>query len=335
MLKNPFYWIFPWFFIVSGFASHSLETVNTQTLNILSLIEKKQYESASKLLEKEISKSRDKKTKGYYALLLIGLPLNIQKKRARHEYSFIAARWAENILPKQRMQLWIETADGFFKVGELEKADKSYRQAFSIASKKNIQMEKAYILYKRAWIKINEKKWLLAFHFLKRALAGKENQLRENILSNMGQIWVESQYFGKDPIPLKNLEAVFQLTSQKQQQFIIEGFSNGIRRYKKKGVTSLASSLSSNPDLSMQVLNHIWSKELAIPPCQFLSWMETAKITKLNRGKALSVLNTCAKSLISKKRINRKQKKQIQKLVKLYEQIEKKRFRKVAPNSRL
>ena len=62
----------------SGQDSHA---ANTNILNILTMIEKKQYSSAAPLLEKEIAKTRDQKTKGYYAFLLSQLPLNIPTKR--------------------------------------------------------------------------------------------------------------------------------------------------------------------------------------------------------------------------------------------------------------
>ncbi len=300
-------------------------TLNTKILNILSLIESKEYSSASRLLEKEINSSKNHKTNGYYALLLSQLPLDTPMKKARHEYSFMAARWAENIPSKKRMQLWIEAGDGFFKIGELEKSDNMYEQAFLIALADKLQSEIVYILYKRAWVRINNKKWTSAFRFLKQTLSWKKSQLEENILSDMGQIWVESQYF-KNNIPFKELEDGVQLVSLERQEIIIKGIMKGMNRIKKKGVAKLIPLLSKNQSLSTRVLNHVLSKEdsLLAPPCHFLPWIETAKIEKLNKGKALSVLNACTKTLLSKKRKKKKQESPLKRIMGLYAQIERK-----------
>lgn len=326
MLNKYFwYWIFLFYsaiFFCVSFPSYSL---NTKTLDILSMIENKQYLSASRLLEKEIIKSQDRKTKGYYALLLSQLPLDVPTKKARRHYTFMAAQWAEDIPSKKRMQLWIEAADSFFKAGELEQADRAYKQALSLASKRKAQSEKVYVLYKRAWVNINEKKWTEAFHFLRQALKEKESQLRENILSNMGQIWVESQHF-KNKIPFKDLEKSFQLVSLKEQKIIIEGFIKGFSRTKKQGIHKALPLFLKNQDISTKTLNHIWSKEnlALLAPCQYLAWMEKAKTEDLLMEQALSVLNTCTKKLISKKRKSGKDKKQIGKIARLYRRIQRK-----------
>ena len=298
---------------------------NTNTLDILSLIENKEYLPAVRLLEKEIKKSRDQKTKGYYALLLHQIPQNISMEKPRHEYAFMAARWAGDISQKKRMQLWVEAADGFFKTGSLEKADTSYKKAFSLASLEKAQSEITYILFKRAWIQINNKKWVRAFHFLIQALEEKENNLMENILSNMGQIWVESQY-SENKIPLKELVAGVRSVSLDRQKIIIGGIIRGMRRIKKKGINKIVSILSADRPLSTQILNHVLSDEVSmiVPPCQLLTWMEIAQPSKLNRNRALSLLNSCTHTLISVKRKRQWHKKQIKKIINLYVKVERK-----------
>ena len=276
------------------------------------------------MLERELIISRDQKAKGYYALLLSQLPMDIPLKRARREYNLMAAFWAENISPEKRMQMWIETADSFFKTGDLEKADRAYKRAFSIAFSQKAQSEMAYIRFKRAWIQINEKNWNKAFRFLRRALRGK-HRLKENILSNMGQIWVESQYF-KEGIPFKDFEEGIQSVSLKQQKIVIEGLVKGIGRIKKKGINKIVSLLSENQKISTQALNHILSKgsSIIVPSCQLLLWIETARIKDLNRDKTLSVLNSCTQTLLSKKRKSEIQKERIGKTANLYEKLERK-----------
>ena len=328
MLKNSFsFWNFKTFmlFIFSAL-SFSSQALNEKTFDILSMIENEDYLSASHMLEKEISLSRDHDIKGSYALLLSQIPLNVPIKKARYKYSSMAARWAKSISPKKRMQLWIEAGDGSFKQGDLGEADEYYKQAFALADSQKIQMETAYVLYKRAWIKVNEKKWDQAFFFLKQALKDKkENRLRENILSIMGQFWVESQY-SEDKISFKALEAGFQLVSLEHQKVIIEGILRGINRFKKKDMDKTVSLFSEDQKLSTQVLNHFFSKDslMDIPACQFLDWIKTTKIEELNRSKTLSVLNTCTKSLLSKNIKKEEQKEKIEKIAKLYENFERK-----------
>ena len=321
--KNFFlYKIFVIFFLsVLSFSAYAL---NANILSILSMIEDKKYLEASHLLERELIISQDQKARGYYALLLSQLPLDIPLKRERREYNLMAALWAENISPKKRMQMWIETADSFFKTGELEKADRAYKRALSIAFSQKAQSEMAYIRFKRAWIQINEKNWNKAFRFLRRALRGK-HRLKENILSNMGQIWVESQYF-KEGVPFEDFEESIQSVPWKQQKIAIEGLVKGIGRIKKKGINKIISLLSENQKISTQALNHILSKgsSTIVPSCQLLPWIETARIRDLNRDKTLSVLNSCTQTLLSEKKESKVQKKRIGKTAKLYEKIERK-----------
>ncbi len=296
---------------------------DTNTLDILSFIENKEYLSAARLLEKGIRKNRDRKTKGYYALLLHQIPLNIPTKKPRHEYAFMAASWAVDVSRKKRMQLWIEAADGFFKTGSLEKADTSYQKALPLAFLEKAQSEITYILFKMAWIQINDKKWVRAFRFLVQALEEKENNLMENIASNMGQIWVESQY-SESNISLKELVAGISSLSSEWQKTMIRGIVRGMRRTRKKGINKIVSILSADKQLSTRVLNHILSDETSViaSPCQLLVWMETALAPELNREKALSLLNSCTHALISVQRKRKWQREQIGKIISLYEKFE-------------
>ena len=311
-------------FLSSGFVSFSYAS-NIKTLDILSLIENKKYLPAVRLLEEEIDKTKNRKTKGYYALLLHQIPARISMKRSRYEYAFMAARWAENISERKRMQLWIEAADGFFRTGHLEEADNAYKEAFSLASVKKARSEITYILFKRAWIKINNKEWGKAFHFLVQALEEKESNLTENILSNMGQIWVESQY-SEGRVPLKELVAGLQFVSSNRQKTVIKGMVKGIKRIRKKGINKIVSILSANKELSTQVLDRVLSDEnsMIALPCQLLAWMEKSQISKLNREKTLSVLNSCTHSLISIKRKGKRQKEQMEQIIDLYLKVERK-----------
>lgn len=298
---------------------------NMKTLDILSLIENKKYLPATQMLEEEISKTRDQKTKGYYALLLHQIPVKVSMKKPRHEYAFMAARWAEEVSRKKRMQLWIEAADGFFKTGNLKEADDAYKEALSIASVEKFQSEITYILFKKAWVKINNKEWVKAFQFFVQALKGKEGNLTENVLSNMGQIWVESQYF-ENKISLENLVTSFQIIPSNRQEIVIKGMVKGIKRIRKKGINKIVSVLSENKRLSTQVLDRVLSDKnsMIASPCQLLIWMEKSQVSNLKTDKALSVLNSCTHDLISTKRKGRWQKEQMKKIVDLYLRIERK-----------
>ncbi len=311
-------------FLSNGLNSFSYAS-NVKTLDILSLIENKEYLSAARLLEEEIGKTRDQKTKGYYALLLHQIPVRVSMKRSRYEYAFMAARWAEGVSRKKRMQLWIEAADGLFKTGSLKEAEEAYKEALPLASLEKARAEITYILFKRAWIKINDKEWVKAFHFLIRALEEKGSNLMENILSDMGQIWIESQY-SENKISLKEFVSNLRLVSLKQQKIVIKGMIKGIKRTRKKGINKIVSILSTDKQLSTQVLNLVLSEgnSMIASPCQLLIWMKTSQVSELNRDKSLSVLNSCTHTLISAKRKGKWRKEQMQKIADLYLKIERK-----------
>ena len=289
---------------------------NTNTLKILSLLKNKQYSSALVLLEKGISENQNKSKKGHYALLLNQFPSNITMKKARHEYAFMAARWAEGISDKKRVSLWIEAGDGFFKTSHLEKADHCYIKALSYIKKE--QSEFAYISHKRAWVYINQKKWKKAFNILNRAMEGELGHLGNIILSDMGKIWVESQY-SKIHVPFQILEQTIMSFSKKERKTIIGGIVQGIRRMKKQNINKLADTLSTNQQLSTDVLNHIFDKHSNLfQTCRLLYWMEKTQTQSLNRTKALSVLNSCARSRMSAKKKNKLKKEKLEKIAHLY-----------------
>ena len=310
---------------ISGIFVFSSYAINVTALNILSMLEKKKYSKAVRLLEKEIAGNQDIKTKGHYALLLNQIPRGVPMDRERHEYTVMAARWAENISNKKRMQLWVEAGDRFFKMAELERADSSYKEAFALVSEKKASTEKAYILYKRAWVKINEKDWLKAFHFLRQALEGKKkNRLKENILSDMGQIWVESQYF-ENGIPFEELKTNIQQMSLDHRTVAINGIVKGIKRIQKNGIHKVVVLLSVSQQLSTEVLNRVLSEEKPVASsCDFLFWMGKVDMEEVNKEKALSILNTCTKTLISQKRKDKVQEEQLGKTADLYKKIERK-----------
>ena len=299
--------------------------LNTVTLRILSLIEDKKHPSAVRLLEREISKTKDRSVQGYYSLLLNQIPLNVPMRRARHEYAYTAAQYAENISSTKRMQLLIEAGDGFFKTGRLQEADISYKKAFTLAEKEKASMEIVYILYKMAWIKINEKKQLLAFRFLTQALEKGEERLTENILSDMGRLWVESQYF-KNKIPFKKLEKYVSNLPAEKENFVIGGIIKGMERMEKQGIDKVFPPLSKNRPFSTRVFNEVLSRQTSIiaQPCKLLTWMKATQVVKLNRDRALSVLNSCTQTLISTKRKSRRKKSKIKTIISLYESIERK-----------
>ena len=322
-LQSGVQWTAVFFFIGLSFPlSYGLNTV---TLRILSLIKDKKYPSAVRLLEREVNKTKDLSVQGHYSLLLNQIPLNVPMKRARHEYAYTAARYAENISPTKRMQLWIEAGDGFFKTGGLKEADRSYKKAFTLAEKEKALSEIVYILYKRAWIQINEKKWPLAFRFLTQALEKGGGRLTENILFDMGRVGVESQYF-KNKISFKDLKKHISTLPAEKEKFVIGGVIKGMRRMKKQGINKAVSLFSRNRPFSTRVFNEVLSRQTSIiaQPCQLLTWMKATQPAELNRDGALSVLNSCTQTLISAKKKSRRKKAKVKTIISLYENIERK-----------
>ena len=287
-------------------------------LKILSLLESKQYAAAVRMLEKEIRRSRSQSQKGHYALLLSQIPLSVRTKKPRHEYSFMAARHAENIPRKKRMQLWIEAADGFFKNGNLNKAEGAYKKASSLAREEKARSETVYILYKRAWTWVNQKDHIKAFYFLIEAEKEKKSRLRENILFDIGRVWAESQYL-KSKAPIAALAAVFQSVGSKEKKSILDGIIRGMRR-KKKNINKVFSALLKNQTVFSQTVNHILTGKIALIPgsCGLIPYMEKAAPAELSRDESLSVLNVCSRALISKKRKTRSRKSYLKKIINLY-----------------
>ena len=309
------------FFFVTIIFVFSAHSADISTLKILSLLEEKNYAAAVILLEAEIKKLKDNSKKGYYAFLLNQFPVNIEMKRPRHEYAFIAARWAQNIPDKERTALWIEAGDGFFKLGSLKRAYQCYKTALSYI--KQGQFEFVYILHKQAWIYINQKKWIRAFNILNQALHLQQNKLKNIILSDIGKIWVESQHF-RNRIPFKYLKKNIHKVSYEDQQLIIDGIIQGMSRVEKQSIKHVVSTLSSDQKLSTRILDYILSnkKTLVIQPCHLLFWLGKVRIQELKKDEVFSVLNLCTRESLSvekKNELNRRQLKQIARFYKLFE----------------
>ena len=213
----------------------------------------------------------------------------------------------------------LKLATVFFKSGELKRAHHCYRSALSYT--KEDQAEFIYILHKQAWLYINEKKWAASMRLLLKALKQKDSKLRDLILSDMGKIWVESLYF-KNQIPTSLLEQAFKPLSTEEQNTMISGIAQGISRTQKKGVRKVILALSDYKDLSSRLLDHFLlnNTEAAIPPCQFLPWMEQALSLISNKKNALSALNACVQKELSSKRKIRKT--QLKRIAALYLKLE-------------
>ena len=328
MLINDFYssWVCRccgWLLIVISIYLFPAHSIDEATLKILSLLENKKYSSAVDLIEKEMERSKDKSKKGYYALLLNQLPANSLMKRTRYEYAFMAALWVKDIPDKERISLWIEAGDGFFRSGNLKKAGRCYKEALSYV--KQGQSKFPYILYKQSWVYINQKKWIKAFDLLTQAAKQKGSQLRNIILFDMGKIWVESQFF-KHQVPFESFSQHFQSVSKDEQYFVIDGIIQGINRIEKQDIDVIASTLSKNQNLFTRILNYILSDkaEIVIPPCRLLFWLERSQIQKVDRKQVLSILNSCTRSLTSVKKRSKSQKVQLKHLADLYVKFDRK-----------
>ena len=287
-------------------------------LKIISLLEEKKHAAAAALLEKEIRRSRSLSQKGHYALLLTQIPLNAPTKKPRHEYAFTAARHAEGIPSKKRMQLWIEAADGFFKSGDLKRAERAYKQAFLLAKKRRAKSEIAYILYKRAWTRVNQKDWRKAFHFLLEAEKARESRIRENILFDIGRIWAESQYHGSAP-SLESLAAVFRSAGKKEKALILKGMIQGMGRKPKLAGKQLLA-LSKNQEIFSHAVNYLLTGGRPLIPgrCGMIKAVGKAIPSMLERAPALSALNSCSKALMSKKSLSRAVRRRLKNLSRLY-----------------
>ena len=305
---------------IIGIVAFSAYAVDQKTLKILQELKNKNYSVAVTLLEKEMDRTKDKSKRGYYSLLLNQMPTDIKMKKSRYEYAFIAGQWAKNIPRKQHLLLWIEAGDGFFKVGRLKKAGYCYKKALHYIQPEDT--EQSYILHKQAWIYINQKKGAKAYTILRKALNAKAGPLKSLILSDMGKIWVESQYDKKKAL-LSALAEQINSLSLEEQSHLIKGMAKGLRRMAKPSLIPVVSTLSANKTLSSKILNDMLSHP-ALPvrsACQLIPWIESVKVRDLNKKLVFSVLNSCTRYWISqKKRLNRA--KQIKRMVHLYTQFE-------------
>ena len=290
--------------------------LDTETMNILSLLKEKDYLTAVNLMEKSIHQIKDSEKKGYYALLLNQIPLDLPMKGARHEYAFMAARWAVDIPEKKRTALWIEAGDGFFRAGDLQKARQCYEKLLSYLPKD--REEFVYVSHKQAWVYVNEKKWTAGVDMLASALARQKNRLRDIVLFDMGKIWVESQYF-KNRATLEILVKSLKETSPQEQDIIMDGMVQGVKRTAVQGTGPLVRAFSSKKDLSTRVLNHFLSSATAlsaIAPCKLLPWLENTNIRE--GAPALSILNSCARKWMAVKKKSALKTRELKKLADLY-----------------
>ena len=298
-------------------------------IKILSLLKKKEYLKAVHLMEQEMKKKGDSTKKGYYALLLNQLPVNVSMKKDRHEYGFIAARYAKNIPKNKRMSLWIEAGDGFFKSGQLKKATRCYKEALKLTNGISVEKTKkatvAYIFHKQAWIDINQKKWGGAFDLLVRSLEQRVDRLNDIVLSDIGKTYVESQYFENKPVAFSRLKTVIKTISKAEREILAKGILAGMRRMSKKGIGKMVSALSEDSPLSTEILNLVLSDNSAldVPPCHLLPWIEKSKTKKLDKELTLSALNSCVRDLTdNNKRRSLKKRKLFKQLSDLYIRFE-------------
>ena len=316
MLKS-FYRIF---FILISLSISSAYSVDTQTLRALFLLKNQQYSEAVLLMEQEIVKTKSKAKIGRYALLLHQLPLNIPMEGKRHEYAFKAVRWAKDIPQEKRLGLWIEAADGFFKAGDLKQADFCYKKAFIHVVKD--QSEFAYILHKQAWIQVNRKHWVKAFKLLILALDQKNSRVRQNVLSDMGKIWVESQFF-KNSISFSEMTEKISTLSYSEQKKVAEGMIQGINRVERQNIDVVVAILAVNSKLSTYILNQILAGDspVATEPCRLINWIEHIKFVALPRKSVISILNTCVQHLTKKRSSSRFHKMKLKKVIGFYKKI--------------
>ena len=300
----------------------SAQAVDNKTLEILHLLKNKNYTVAVPLLEQQIQQVKDLKKKGYYSLLLNQLPTDIKMKKPRYEYAFIAGQYAQNISRKKQLLLWMEAGDGFFKTGHLKKASYCYQKALSYTQIED--PEKPYILHKQAWIYINQKKWDKAYALLSQAIAEKAQKLKSLILFDMGKIWVESQYF-KNKIAVSTLAKEIKALPIDDRKHLIQGIAQGLRRVEKQSLLTLVSALSSDKALSTAILNKLLTND-SLPvrsACQLIPWIESTKTTSINKKPVLSVLNSCTRHWIAKKK-NPQQSQQLKRIARLYTQFDRK-----------
>ncbi len=337
------------FFLVNFLCVFSAYSIDKKALRILSLLKKKEYSTAVPLMEQEIKNKVNNNKKGHYALLLNELPNNVLMKEKRYEYAFIAARYAKNIPENKRMSLWIEAGDGFFELGYLKKADRCYKEALKLINllvvsssaqpgiikhqkklvlkqeEARLKSSVAYILHKKSWIYVNQKKWTPAFNLLIQALEQKANRLSDIILSDLGKTWVESQYF-KNKVSFGSLKKVIKTISEEEKEVLIRGMLKGMHRTFKKNMNKIVSALSVDQQLSTDILNVILRDRTVFMdhPCQLLPWMQKSQIQNLDRELTLSVLNSCAHTVTSSKTKKQVEKKWFGALADLYVKVKRK-----------
>ena len=319
-MLNRKYFIFLIFLYTSFVSAMDLEAVE-----IMALLKGKHYKTAVRLLEKAIVQETDNRKKGYYAFVLNQIPDNITMTQPRYKYAYMAARWALNIPRSKRILLWVESGDGFFHKGFLKEGEYCYKKAMKLMKNQKNKNKLSYIQYKRAWIYVNEKEWKKAFDLLvlSTRTAGK---LKSNIFFDLGKVWSESQR-SEHPVPLNSLQNVMQTVSRRERVMITDGIIQGIIRSMKDDITSVATVLSQNKELSTNILNTLVSSDKVgvFVPCELLPWVEEVNINQLKSKTVLPVLNSCVQTLTQSKGKKTKIKhKNLKSLVRLYSAFKRK-----------
>ena len=301
--------------------AHYAQALDLQTVEIIALLEGKNYKTAVRLLEKAIRLEHNKAKKGHYALLLNQIPANVHTQRPRYEYAHIAVRWANNIPESKKILLWIEAGDGFFHTGLLRQGEQCYQKAIELINRQKNRSKLVYVQHKRAWIYVNQKKWKKAFYLLASTTASP-GRLKRNIFFDLGKVWSESQSF-VNRAPLSGLQNIMKTASRSEKKIIVDGLIQGMIR--SLNMNSVISVLSENTKLSFRVLNKVLSSDKAdmFSACAFLPWLNNHfnSFRQLNSEEVLPILNRCTKNLTTKEN-NKNHRPQLKSLVKFYNVLE-------------
>ena len=308
------------FFLTNIRPAYSLDM---KPAEIVSLLSHQNYKEAIRIMEAQIRSSKvSREQKGYYAFLLHQIPLKVPMKGKRHRYAYMAARWSSQLSKKDKLNLWVAAGDGFFNEGTIKTAEICYKKALTVIKGIDDKKQLSYIQYKLAWVYINQKRWKDSFHLLVKAVKGKPGSFEEDILFDIGKIWVESQYF-ENKIPFEGLLNVKSDTGNLKEP-IIRGMLNGLQRSSQKGLEDFVPVVSKNTAISTQLLSHfISSKEVLplFPSCHLLPWFKNSNLSALNSEYVFPVLNACSQSLLINE-TRKPTKESLKNIAYLYEQFQ-------------
>ena len=296
--------------------------IDRNAIEIMTLLKKQHYTAAVRLMEKEISRQKDKAKKGYYAFLLHQAPNSIRTKAPRHEYAYMAALWAEALPPGKRRLLWIEAGDGFFHKADLEKAESCYKKAVQLIKKAKDKKRLVYVQHKQAWLSLNKKQWKTAFSLIAKNVSSA-GFLKKKLLFDAGKIWSESQSFSNN-IPLSHLKKILKTSSAKEQLIVTDGLIQGLKRAVNKNIQPAAVSLSSDPGLSQYILSSLITSDRKkyFAPCDLVLWMDTIKNKKdLVSNDSQAILNSCIKHWTKSKTPSKEKTKYLKKTIAVYKDM--------------